>query len=129
MKKFLLAVLLLLNACVNNPRLDITGMPHAPTDGPPAYQQGWNDGCQTGSTAYSSDYMRTRLGANFDGHNMEDPNYNRGWELGNSYCMYYMSTYLNNREFAQNDLRSDDTWFKMESDGFFSYKGIDKVNW
>ncbi|MCE3232150.1 MAG: hypothetical protein K0R98_407 [Rickettsiaceae bacterium] len=124
----LLISLLLLTACQNS-RLDITGMPHPPKEGPPEYIAGWKAGCETGMTSYSSDYLRTRYSTNVDGHMMEDPYYNKGWELGQSYCSYYVSSYLSNKEFASNDLRSNDTWFNLKSDGFFSYKGIDKFSW
>lgn len=128
MKYAVIAILLMLTACQNS-RLDITGMPHPPTEGPPAYIEGWQAGCETGMGAYGSDYTRIRYGVNVDGHNMEDPNYNKGWELGQSYCSYYVSTYLSNRELSDGDLRQDDQWFKLKSDGFLSYKGIDRIGW
>jgi hypothetical protein len=128
MKQTLLTILFLLTACQNS-RLDITGMPHPPTQGPPEYIEGWQAGCETGMSTYGSDYTRIRYGANVDGHRMEDPNYNKGWELGQSYCSYYVSTYLSNRELSDDDLRQDDQWIKLKSDGFLSYKGIDRVGW
>jgi hypothetical protein len=124
MKKYIIIILLFLTAC-QNPRLNITGMPHPPTGGSPEYIAGWNDGCQTGGTSYSSDFLRTRYGTAVNGYAMENPDYNKGWELGSSYCSYYVSSYLSQKEFFPNDLRSDDTWFTMSDDGFFSYKGID----
>jgi hypothetical protein len=129
MKIFSLAVLLLALTACQNSRLDITGTPHAPTEGPPEYIAGWKAGCQTGMTSYSSDFLRTRFRTNVEGYRMEDPNYNKGWELGHNYCTYYITTYLSNKEFTQADRRSDDTWFKLKSDGFLSYQGIDKFDW
>lgn len=128
MKKILLLLVLLIPACATQ-SLATYGMPKAPKVGPREYVEGWKAGCQTGMTAYSSDYLRSRYSANVDGNRMADPVYNKGWELGLSYCQYYASTYLSNPEFNKSDIRNNNTWVSMESDGFFSYKGIDKVDW
>ena len=135
MKKYIIGFLLLctLTACYN-PHLNIKAMPDAPTQGPPEYIAGWKAGCQTGMTAYSNSYLRTRYRTNVDGHLMQNPHYNKGWELGQRYCSYYTSTYLANTEMAslsndnytKSDLRSDNTWFSLKSDGFFTYNMFDK---
>ncbi len=131
MKKNILTICLviLLNACANQP-LNIYGMPKAPKTGPAEYIQGWHAGCETGMTAYSTDYLRSTYRTNVDGYMMQNKYYAKGWELGQSYCSYYVSTYLSNKnEFTDKDLRSGNTWFSMKSDGFFSYKNMDSLDW
>lgn len=128
MKKLLLLLVLLLPACATQ-TVTSYGMPKAPTQGPQEYIEGWKAGCQTGMTAYGSDYLRTRYSANVDGNKMANPEYNKGWELGNSYCQYYVSTYLSNPEFNKQDIRSDNTWFTMHTDGLFSYQGVEKLDY
>lgn len=136
MKKFSLILLLALTACYN-PRLTMATMPKAPTEGPPEYIAGWSAGCETGMATYGNSYYRTRYKTNVDGESMKNPLYNKGWELGQRYCSYYSATYLSNKEMAyasndhytKSDLRADDTWFNLKSDGFFSYEGFDKFTW
>ena len=124
----LLFITIVTSACANN-KLDVYGMPKAPTQGPEEYITGWKAGCQTGMTAYSSNHLRNRYSTNVDGNMMANPLYSKGWELGLSYCQYYISNYLSNQEFSKGDLRADNTWFSMQSDGFFSYKGLEEVDW
>lgn len=129
MKKYSLILLLMLTACYN-PRLNIATMPKAPVDGPPEYIAGWKAGCETGMATYGNSYLRTKYSANVDGYRMENQNYNKGWELGQRYCSYYSATYLANKEMAyvsgddytKSDLRAENTWFSMQSDGWFSYE-------
>lgn len=127
-KKVVALVLLVVMSGCTSKALDIYGMPHAPKYGPPEYIQGWKEGCQTGMTSYGSYYLRYRYRANVNGSMMANPMYSKGWELGANYCQYYASTYLANKEFSKGDLRADNTWFSMKSDGFFTYKGIEKVD-
>lgn len=124
---FLLITLNLVSAC-QNPRLNTLGMPKAPTTGPQEYLTGWNEGCQTGMTTYSNSYLRTRYQTSVNGEMMQHPHYQKGWEVGQSYCSYYISTYLNNKEFFNNDLRSKNQWATLKSDGFFNYSGITKFD-
>jgi hypothetical protein len=130
MKKIFIILLITIttSACANN-ALDIYGMPKPPKNGPAEYIEGWKAGCQTGMTAYSSYYLRTRYSTNVNGEMMSHPHYNTGWNLGLRYCQYYVSTYLSNKELGHGDLRADNTWFSVKSDGFFSYKGVEKIDW
>ncbi|MDB2415519.1 hypothetical protein N9W34_07080 [Rickettsiales bacterium] len=138
MKKYILALLVIMATGCQNPQLNIATMPKAPEYGPPEYIAGWKAGCQTGMTTYSNSYYRNRYKTNVDGHMMQNPYYNKGWELGQRYCSYYSSTYLANTEMAslsndrytKSDLRADNSWFQLESDGWFSYEGMDTLtNW
>lgn len=129
MKKYSLVLLLVLTACYN-PNLNIATMPKVPTQGSNEYITGWRAGCETGMATYSNSYMRTRYKTNVDGRMMQNRDYNKGWELGQRYCSYYSATYLGNTEMAyvskdkytKSDLRADNSWFGLKSDGFFSYQ-------
>lgn len=121
LKKLLILSLFSLAACGHDARLNITGMPNAP-EGPPEYVEGWEAGCRTGMSAYSGNHLKYRYKVDVDGARMTNVLYNRGWELGQSYCSYYTSAYTGSREFTKADWRGGSTWFKVENtDGFFSY--------
>lgn len=131
-----LALILTLTACYN-PRFNVATMPKPPQFGPEEYKQGWKAGCETGMATYSNSYYRTKYKTNVDGNMMKNANYNKGWELGQRYCSYYSSTYLANTEMAslsddsysKSDLRAENTWFTLKSDGFFSYDGFSTFSW
>lgn len=127
MKFFLsICVVLSFTACANKGKFMGMGLPQGPKTGPYEYRLGWQNGCQTGITAYSSDYLKTVNTTKIDGKMMRDPYYNKGWELGQTYCSYYITTYLNNnnKELGLSDSRSSNHWFEVKSnDNFFSYKG------
>ncbi len=125
--KLVLLALVLATACQST-NLKTVGLPKAPTKGPKEYINGWTSGCQTGMTAYTNNYYRASYKVQVDPKMMRHPYYQKGWEVGQSYCSYYMSTYLANKEFFSNDLRSENTWFKLKGDGMFSYKNITKFN-
>ncbi len=135
MKLLAITLLLTITGCYN-PGLNITTMPKPPLQGPPEYIAGWEAGCETGMTSYSNSYYRTRYKAKVDGHMMSDENYNKGWELGQSYCSYYTGTYLastemaylSNDEYTKSDLRASNSWFNLKSDGFFSYNFSENGN-
>lgn len=122
--KYVALILLCFNltACIGASDLDITGMPHPPTQGPPNYILGWKHGCETGMTAYSSFYLRARYKTRVDGKMMTNNDYNKGWRLGNRYCNYYTSRYLSlgvldNVGFAKkDDLRDNNQWFTLNDD-------------
>lgn len=117
----LAAIAISLSACAGSSELNITGMPHEPKKGPPEYIAGWKAGCQTGMATYSNLYYRNKYSTSVNPQMMQNARYNKGWELGQSYCSYYSATYLANKEFKQADLRADNTWFTMSGDGFFNY--------
>lgn len=129
LKTIVYGIIMVLCASCHDARLQGFGLPHPPQEGPPEYIAGWRDGCETGMTAYSSDYMRTRYKTAIDTTQVQNAIYRRGWEVGQRYCSYYLSTYLNNKEFFSNDLRSENAWMTLKSDGFFSYKGWETFDW
>ncbi len=70
------------------------GLPDAPTQGPPLYLQGWNEGCETGANIYGNDYMRVIYANKINTSLMKNPVYRNAWRVGQSYCRFYVSTYL-----------------------------------
>lgn len=125
----IVAILLSVSACGTG-RFNHVGMPKPPTEGPPDYIAGWEDGCETGMTTYSHSFMQTRYKANINAQMMAtNQNYNKGWRLGNKYCTYYTSRYMtlgyiDAPGFNDSDLRSEDTWFfNGADDGFSLFKG------
>ncbi len=129
----ILIILFLLNlvcACYSERFSSYPGMPKPPKTGPQEYLVGWQDGCSTGMTSYSSDYLRSQYKTRANGEMMRHPYYQKGWEVGQSYCSYYLSTYLSNHELASNDLRSSPTWYHLKHDknDLFSYTGIAKMD-
>lgn len=132
----LLAAISFLSACNHMPvKAAGIGMPKAPTEGPEEYIIGWKDGCKTGMSSYSSSYLRTMYGVTVDADAMKNINYSKGWRLGNRYCSYYTSRnltlgYFDNAGFKDSDLRSDNTWFSLESD-LQIFKGfkLPQISW
>ena len=59
-------------------------------DGPPAFQYGWSQGCDTGGSAWRSQfYINTSLSyfqKDFKFAN-ESPDYELGWQIGFWYCL------------------------------------------
>lgn len=103
-------------------------MPHPPKVGPQDYLQGWEDGCRTGIASYGNSYLRTHYQTSVNAEKMKLPHYQKGWEVGQSYCSYYTSSYLSNTELTQNDARSSNTWFSLKGDGFFNYSGLTSLS-
>jgi hypothetical protein len=129
MKKFyIISLCLLLCSCYSTSKFDHFAMPNAPKTGPQNYLQGWNDGCRTGMTSYSNSHLRTQYQTTVNAEKMRLPEYQKGWEVGQSYCSYYISSYLANTELVKNDARTQNNWFTLKSDGFFSYSGFDKLD-
>lgn len=127
-----LSFALLLSSCTNT--IDTTdirfkGYPKPPTEGSEGYIHGWKDGCKTGRVAYSNTLLRSTGSMHVDGVRMgSDPDYNRGWLLGNRYCMYYTSRYLSigyfdDADFEHSDLRTPNQWFNVP-DGLNPFKMI-----
>lgn len=117
---FIILILLATSACQSS-KLDIYGMPKPPKEGPQEYITGWTDGCKTGMTSYGSYYLKAKYQVNVKPNMMRDFRYNKGWELSQRYCSYYISTYLSNNELTDYKVRSDNTLFSLQSDGFFEY--------
>ena len=131
MKKILIliAFCIAVSGCYSAPgKLNTFAMPHPPKTGPVEYRTGWTDGCKTGMTTYSNAHLRTQYQTTVNAESMKHTHYQKGWEVGQSYCSYYISSYFSNTEIIKNDVRSDNTWLSVQSDGFFSYEGFDKLD-
>lgn len=84
-------LLLLLCAC---PRLPL-GYPHfkllnGVPDGPPEFQYGWSQGCNTGASGFASEFYRSTGGSKFEKDFIfadKSPDYEIGWQIGFWYCM------------------------------------------
>lgn len=125
---YILFSLLILSACNSQGTLRTFGMPHVPTSGPDEYRLGWEDGCRTGMSTYSGAHLKTNYHAAINAEAMKNQYYRKGWEVAQAYCSYYISSYLSNTEMVNNDTRSENTWFTLKGDGFFSYTGFDKMD-
>lgn len=124
----ILLTLLILSACTSQGSLHTFGMPHAPTTGPAEYRAGWEEGCQTGMATYGGAHLKTNYHTAVNAEAMKNPYYQKGWEVAQAYCSYYISSYLSNTEIVNNDTRSDNNWFSLKGDGFFSYTGFEKLD-
>ncbi len=91
---FIIIFSLLLGAC--NPTKDSIFAPKSRLfkqmpDGPPDYQQGWLDGCETGlSTGFANDYYKTFYKYNKDKEMVIDNNtyYLNGWSSAMIFCRH-----------------------------------------
>lgn len=74
------------------PRL--ASIPPAPTQGPPEYQQGWQDGCESGLATYGN--MRYKAVYQFkqDGVLANNPVYYTVWRQAYTFCRYHLLTKL-----------------------------------
>lgn len=91
-RKFIfLSLLLALPACWNpitNPK-----PPLLKTEmdvGPPEYRQGYNDGCQTGLSAYGTTYMKSVYAMKKTARYANDRMYNQAWKDAWNYCYMFM---------------------------------------
>ena len=64
----------------------------AAPDGPPEYQLGWQDGCDTGLSAQGSYIYRAVYGFKKRPEMLENDLYKNGWNEGFSYCRYILAS-------------------------------------
>jgi hypothetical protein len=62
-------------------------------DGTPAFQQGFKDGCSSGSYARGNYFYRTRYGYRYDANMIGNPEYRLGHSRGYTWCF----THINNQ--------------------------------
>lgn len=87
-KGFLMfALVWLLGGCYYRPIF----YPKYPTDGPPLYQMGFKDGCDTGMTVYGNDVVRLTNKGNVNPELMRNKIYLNAWRVGNKYCQKYLN--------------------------------------
>lgn len=90
MRNALFLTLLLLCGC-NNSTFRPLFHPDIPTNGPPLYQQGFKEGCNTGMTVYGNDITRVEYSTDVSPELMENKTYRNAWNLGNRYCRFHVA--------------------------------------
>ena len=70
------------------------GLGKLPEGGSVEFNQGWEDGCETGLAAYGGGHYRN-LGHKFkqDYKMIHNPDYYRAWQDAYSYCRWYIWNY------------------------------------
>ncbi len=63
-----------------------------PPPGPPEYQQGFKDGCESGMAGYGSPFYKTFHKARQDGVLAQNPVYYQIWKDAYAYCRTYVMT-------------------------------------
>lgn len=93
---FLLAICLqFVVACNTNPDGSISLQPASldlsPPEGPPVYQKGWSDGCESGANAYSNQFykMVKAFDYKFDPKLRNNKMYYQVWKDAFLYCSLY----------------------------------------
>lgn len=61
-----------------------------PPPGPPEYQQGWSDGCESAFSGYGNQFAKAFHSLRKDGAYTENPVYQRVWRDAYDYCRAYM---------------------------------------
>ena len=64
------------------------GMAETP-DGSPTFQQGWNDGCETGLNVYGNDRYKVAYGFTQDPKLILNDEYYNAWKDAYTYCRWY----------------------------------------
>lgn len=62
----------------------------------PAYKQGWNDGCDTGSAVYGNTFTKAFKGYTRDSSMVGNPAYESAWNDAYNYCRQHHNTNINN---------------------------------
>ncbi len=65
-----------------------------PPEGPPEYQQGWKDGCETGIAANTTDFYKFFNKIKMDPELIKNPVYRRVWTDAYNYCWFFTDTTL-----------------------------------
>ncbi len=91
----ILSFAVLLFACNKTADGEISWQPNSlnlePPPGPPEYQEGWTQGCESGANAYSNSFYKT-VGAfdfKFDPTKRNNKMYYQAWKDAFIYCSIY----------------------------------------
>lgn len=68
-------------------------MPRPPEGGPQEFQQGWQDGCETGMAAHGNDVFRSSFDFTQDPSLVLNPIYYKAWKDAENYCRTYIFEY------------------------------------
>jgi hypothetical protein len=62
-----------------------------PPPGPPSFQQGYRDGCETGIAGFGSQFNKLHYHMKYDTSLYDDVAYNRVWNAASRYCALFVS--------------------------------------
>ena len=65
------------------------GMGKPAENAPPAYKQGWDDGCKTGLSTMNPGYYKSFYQYKQDASMVDDPVYYKAWKDSYTYCRQY----------------------------------------
>ena len=83
------------SACNTTPDGDISLQPYSldltPPDGPPEYQKGWSDGCESGANAYANNFYKyiEAFDYKYDANLHNNKMYFQVWWDAFIYCSIY----------------------------------------
>lgn len=89
MRTYLFITLLIITACDPTKPVSLNITPPA---GPPEYQQGFRDGCESGIAAYTSPFYKVFHRAVQDPYLAQNPVYYQIWKDAYAYCRTYSMT-------------------------------------
>ncbi len=66
-------------------------------DGSPKFQQGWEDGCESGLGSYGNTWYQAEYDFKQDPNLIHDNEYYIAWKDGHSYCRWYVYNWARTR--------------------------------
>lgn len=69
-------------------------LPKPPKDAPKEYQEGWNNGCESGLAVYGNDFYKTFYGYKVDVGMLKNKTYYKAWNDAFHYCRAFINRYL-----------------------------------
>jgi hypothetical protein len=101
--RYLLTLALLVGLAACDPTKPVS-LNTTPPAGPPEYQQGFKDGCESGIAGYASPFYKTFHTVKQDGVLAQNPIYYQIWKDAYAYCRTYVMTQAThghgNRDYA-----------------------------
>lgn len=68
-------------------------MPGPPKGGPPEFQEGWLDGCESGVASHGADIYRSTFKFKQNPSLIMNPIYYKAWKDAQNFCLTYIFTY------------------------------------
>lgn len=87
-------LLISLSGCCGWKGYHSVSLDFTPPDGPPIFQQAWEDGCQTGIASNTNDWYKLFAKIKQDPKLMKEELYRRVWQDAYNYCWFHTSTDL-----------------------------------
>lgn len=91
----IILVMLMVSGCTSAGHMSWTkaaGADYTPPPGPPEYQQGFLDGCETGRSAYANHFYKMFLQSKQDEKLAGNPMYYQVWQDAYLYCWFQQET-------------------------------------